>query len=81
MPKIAGFFKLNKEEDHVTEDLKTEIFTLHDKLKKQEQEFNMADDDDLIEALIYEQKALQARFALLMKKARETGLEINFFDR
>jgi len=60
--------------------LKEEMFMLKDKLKSQEQEFNMTDDDDLLEALIYEQKALQSRFTFLMKQAKEAGLEIDFTD-
>ena len=60
--------------------IKEEMFILKDKLKNHENEFNMAENDDLIEALIYEQKALQSRFTFLMKQAREIGLEVDFVD-
>jgi len=81
MTKIIERFKIKKNPDTEHEDLKSEIFILNDKLKKHEQEFNMVEDDDMIEALIFEQKALLARFSFLLRKARELGLEINFFDR
>ncbi|MCL2694259.1 MAG: DUF2508 family protein [Oscillospiraceae bacterium] len=81
MQKIIELLNLRRDDDTDREGLKSEIFILNDKLKKREQEFNMTDDDDMIEALIYEQKALQARFTFLLKRARETGLEISFFDR
>ncbi|MCL1823390.1 MAG: YaaL family protein [Oscillospiraceae bacterium] len=62
------------------EDLKAELFIVRDMLKAQERNFNQTDDENLIEALIYEQKALQSRFAFLIKQAREKGLEVNFFE-
>ncbi|MCL2697379.1 MAG: hypothetical protein FWE74_04790 [Oscillospiraceae bacterium] len=58
-----------------------ELYILTQKLKFHEHEFNLTDDDDLIEALIYEQKALQSRFSCLMKRARELEIEVGFFDR
>ena len=81
MTKIKEIFKLKKEENTDKEDLKQQLLTLSDKLKKREIDFNMTDNEDLIESLIYEQKALQSRFSFLMKQAREIGLEIDFFDR
>ena len=75
--RLAGNSSGNPEKD----DIKTELYILSEKLKKHEQEFNMADNTDLIEALIYEEKALQSRFAFLMKQARELGIEINYVDR
>lgn len=62
------------------ESIKAEMFTLRDMLKKCEQEFNMTDNEDLIEALIYEQKAMQSRFAFLMKQAKRAELEIDFSE-
>jgi len=55
-----------------------EMYILSEKLKMQDDAFNLTDDDDIIEALIYEQKALQSRFACLMKRAREMKLEVDF---
>jgi hypothetical protein len=68
-------------ENTVQEELIAELYILSEKLKSQEREFNYTDDDDLIEALIYEQKALQSRFSCLMKRARELKLEVDFYDR
>ena len=78
---IGRRFADKRPEDNEKEDIKTEMYILYEKLKKHEQEFNMADDDDLIEALIYEEKALKSRFSFLMKQARELGIEINYIDR
>lgn len=65
-------------ENTVNEELIEELYILSEKLKSQEDAFNLTDDDDIIEALIYEQKALQARFSALFKQAREMKLEVNF---
>ena len=81
MSKLSELLSSKNKGNLNHEELKSELYILSDKLKKHEQDFNMADNDDLIEALVYEQKALQARFSFLMKQAREKGLEINFFDR
>jgi len=81
MTKIIEIFKHKKEENTDKEDLKCELFMVNEKMKNREREFNMTDNEDLLEALIYEQKALQSRYSFLMKKARETGLEVDFFDR
>jgi len=70
-----------KENNSAEENLKVELYILSEKLKTQEDEFNYAEDDDIIDALIYEQKALQSRFACLMKRARELKLEVDIFDR
>jgi len=70
-----------KEINSAEENLKVELYILSEKLKSQEDEFNFAEDDDIIDALIYEQKALQSRFARLMKQAREMKLEVDIFDR
>ena len=48
---------------------------------KNEQLFNMATEDEVIEAVIYEQRALQSRYAYLLKRAREKGIRIDYTDR
>jgi hypothetical protein len=68
-------------ENTVQDEIIAELYILNEKLKAQEREFNFTDDDDIIEALIYEQKALQSRFSALMKRARELKLEVGFYDR
>jgi hypothetical protein len=65
-------------ENALQNELIEELYILGEKLKMQEDAFNLTDDDDIIEALIYEQKALQARFSALMKRAREQKLAVDF---
>jgi hypothetical protein len=82
MPKIINLLQKKKEAENTERDeLIAEMYILSEKLKSQEREFNLTDDDDIIEALIYEQKALQSRFSCLMKRARELKLEVSFFER
>jgi len=53
------------------EQIKDELLLLNQRIQKQEQLFDFVDDDDLVEAVIYEQKALYSRYAYLIKKAKE----------
>ncbi|MCL2633730.1 MAG: YaaL family protein [Oscillospiraceae bacterium] len=56
-------------EEHL--EIRDELDKLTERIQKQEQLFDLIEDEDLIEAIIYEHKALQARYAYLIKKARE----------
>lgn len=58
-----------------------ELEQLYERIQKNELLFNMADDDNLIEAAIYENQALNARFTYLIKTAKEQGVKINFTER
>ena len=51
--------------------LKDELAEIARQLQEQEHLFDLVDDDDLIDAIIYEQKALYARYTYLIKKAKE----------
>jgi len=53
------------------EKLRDELSLLTERMQKQEQLFDLIEDEDLIEAIIYEQKAINARYSYLIKKARE----------
>lgn len=70
----------NKEKAEKTE-LLEEIERLSELILKNEQVFNMTTDEQLIEAVIYEQKALKNRFAHLLKTAKEKGITIDYIDR
>lgn len=59
----------------------SELKQLYLQMQKNEILFNMTDDDDLIEAAIYEKQALNARYTYLIKTAKEQGLKINFTER
>ena len=58
-----------------------EIAAISDLIASNEQRFNMATDEQLIEAMIYEQRSLQSRYAYLLKLAKENGIQIEYIDR
>ncbi|MCH5201173.1 MAG: DUF2508 family protein [Oscillospiraceae bacterium] len=58
-----------------------ELERIADQVKANEQLFNMMTDDEMIEAAIFEQRSLQARYAYLLKIAREKGIKIDYMDR
>lgn len=57
------------------QELFAELSHIRDRLEKQEQLFNLATDDDEIEALIFEEKALSLRYSSLLRRARELGIK------
>ncbi len=61
--------------DREEQELFAELSHIRDRLKKQEQLFNLATDDDEIEALIFEEKALSLRYSSLLRRARELGIK------
>lgn len=61
-------------------ELVREIGIICDKMRKNEQLFDLAESDELIEAVIYEQKALQARYSFLLRTARECGIVCDFAE-
>ncbi|MCL1865901.1 MAG: DUF2508 family protein [Oscillospiraceae bacterium] len=51
--------------------IQDELEQVHELLQKKEELFNLAEEDELIEAIIYEQKALRLRYDYLLRKAKE----------
>ncbi len=43
--------------------------------------FDMTEDNDAIDALIFEENAVMSRLALLYKQAREEGISLEHFER
>ncbi len=74
----------NKETDKASKE-QNEILQELEKLTMQfsanETMFNLATDEEIIDAMIYEQKALRSRYAYLLKIAKEKGIKIDFTDR
>ena len=58
-----------------------ELEKITEQFRANEQLFNMMTEDEMIEAVIYEQRALQSRYAHLLKIAREKGIRIDYTDR
>ena len=70
----------NKEATENSEIIR-ELERITEQFRANEQLFNMMTDDEMIEAVIYEQRALQSRYAHLLKLAREKGIRIDYTDR
>jgi len=51
--------------------IRDELALIAERMKQQDELFNLTDDIDLIDAVIYEQLSLQARFSYLIRKAKE----------
>ncbi|MGN0578681.1 MAG: hypothetical protein ACI4J4_08675 [Ruminiclostridium sp.] len=52
-------------------DISEELSLLKDKLRKNEQLFNLAEEEAVIEALVFERKAIMLRYGAALKKAKE----------
>lgn len=75
------FKKKEPKESSEKNGLIEEIAAISDLIASNEQRFNMATDEQLIEAMIYEQRSLQSRYAYLLKLAKENGIKIEYIDR
>lgn len=58
-----------------------ELERITEQFRANEQLFNMMTDDKLIEAVIFEQRSLQSRYAYLLNVAKEKGIRIDYTDR
>ena len=58
-----------------------ELERITEQFRANEQLFNMMTDDKLIEAVIFEQRSLQSRYAHLLNIAMEKGIRIDYTDR
>lgn len=67
----------NLEKDELLEEMER----LKELIEKNEQVFNITTDEELIDAVIYEQISLKHRFAHLLKTAKEKGIRIDYIDR
>lgn len=63
------------------DELVEEMERLSELILRNEEIFNMTTDEQLIEAVIYEQKSLRHRFAYLLKTAKEKGIKVDYIDR
>lgn len=69
--------KKNNEQTEIIEELEG----LKNRIDANETLFNLVSDEEMIDAMIYEQKSLQSRYAYLLKIAKEKGIKIDFTDR
>lgn len=80
-PLITFFIRHKKDENNNCNEIAFEIDMLNEKLNAIHHAFNNVSNEDLIEALIYEEKGLQARYSYLLKKAREEKVKIQLHER
>ena len=66
--------KKNEEEKNRRQ-LLDDIESCVTKLSKVRERYDLVCEDELIEALIYEEKALYARYSYLLRMAREQGIQ------
>lgn len=80
---ILDFFKKSKQSCLLTdkEMICKEITDLEEKLENIRSCFEIAVDDDIIEALIYEENGVMSRLSQVRKKARDRKISANFFER
>ncbi|MDR1753800.1 MAG: hypothetical protein LBR74_02700 [Eubacterium sp.] len=62
-------------------EISRELGEVEKMLSIQEEKLNLTDDDDLLEALIFECKALEKRHSYLLKRAKELKLELSPYER
>lgn len=77
MPKINELINIltgRQQEPTETEELLNDIDEVISSLSRCSRRFELVTDSDLIDAAIYEELALRARYAYLVKKARAQGI-------
>ena len=62
-------------------DIIQELERITEMFRANEQLFDMMTDDKMIESIIFEQRSLQARYAYLLKVAKDKGIKISYTDR
>ncbi|HBH95437.1 MAG TPA: hypothetical protein DDX91_06770 [Ruminococcaceae bacterium] len=73
--------KKKTEKDREREELLSELEKLTELIKENELLFNLSDDSNMLEAMIYEQKSLQARYIYLLETAKKKGVKIDYIER
>jgi lipopolysaccharide biosynthesis glycosyltransferase len=79
---MLNLLKLKKsKEDKLKQSLIDELFKISESIRQNELLFNLADNDYLTEALIYEGKALQLRYNYIIQQAKMQHIGIEYTDR
>lgn len=73
--------KKSSRSDREREEILSELERISDMLKKNETLFNIAEDEKMVEAVIYEQMSLQSRYIYMLNQARAKGVKIDYIDR
>lgn len=67
----------NKEQREIIEELEN----LKTKIDFNEAMFNLTSENDLVDAIIYEQKSLRSKYSYLLKLAKEKEIKIDFLTK
>ena len=73
--------KRKNKEDKEREEIISELEKLSELIKENEILFNLSEDNNMLEAMIYEKKSLQARYIYLLEAARKKGVKIEYIER
>lgn len=57
-----------------SKDILEELSLLKDRLEKNEQLFNLAEEESVIEALVFERKAIMLRYNAALERAKRQGV-------
>lgn len=69
-----GFFRTKTKETETGKKILETIDEVKNQLEAVESKFNLCCEDELIESLIYEERALKARYAYLMSEAKRFNI-------
>ena len=72
---------MSKQKTFIQKSITNEMDEIIAELNDNQRRFDLADDPDLIEAIIYEQKSLQSRYAYLLRQAKRAQLSVGFVER
>ncbi len=69
------FRKKETSEDIERRTLMEELFETQEELRRARMDFNYAEEPELVESYVYELNSIEARYAYLLRRARESGTE------
>ena len=69
------FRKKETSEDIERRELMEELYETQEELRRARMDFNYAEEPELVESYVYELNSIEARYAYLLRRARECGTE------
>ncbi len=76
---LGAFIRTNENEKESQKELSNKIASemeeVLEQIKETEAKYNLTSDSDLIDALIYEELSLRAKYSYLLRIAKENGLK------
>ncbi|MGN0700198.1 MAG: DUF2508 family protein [Oscillospiraceae bacterium] len=75
------FFRKKQEHNSSAAELSQSLTELTERLYDIRSAFDLSTDEAVIQALIFEENAVQCRLSALYKKARAEGIKLEFYER